>query len=150
MLAGHGLGAPGEALAALAAAVPELARPGLHVSRATDSPHTAGPGDDTFVTTNSKTSLTACLDPQDAELIRAVTAASLAAAQTVVPGKVAAKAAAWLAGDHLYRLQASPPPPAVPSPIGQNPGVRSRCATSAGTQSRYGICWSATPNSPGS
>jgi formylglycine-generating enzyme required for sulfatase activity len=114
--------APGEAQAALAAVVPELARPCLRVSRATDSPRTAGSGDSTFVTTNSKTSLTAWLGPQDAELVRAATAASLAAAQTVVPGQVAAKAAAWLAGDHLYRLQASPPPPAVPSPHRPEPG----------------------------
>jgi hypothetical protein len=108
---------PDEALAALGAAVPGLTRLGLHVSQAPGAPQPAGSGDDTFVTTNDKTSLTACLDPQDAELVRAATAASLAAAQTVVPGWAAARAATWLAGDHLYRLEeASPPPPAPPSP----------------------------------
>lgn len=108
--------APGKALAALTAAVPELAGLDARIRRAPRSPHTAVSEDDTFVTTNSKTSLTACLGPRDAELVRAATAASLTVALTMVPDHVAATAAAWLAGDHIYRLQVSPPHPAASSP----------------------------------
>jgi hypothetical protein len=99
---------PGDALATLTRALPELGGHALSGGRAPGLPAQAPAGDDTFATTNHKTRLIAGLEPADAALIRAATAASLAAARDVVPVPVAARAASWLAGDHLYRLE--PPP----------------------------------------
>jgi hypothetical protein len=94
---------PGDALATLTATVPELAEARLPER----APELSGPGsaDDTFATTNRKTTLVAGLEPADAALIRAAAAASLAAAQSLVPAPAATCAASWLAGDHLYRLE---------------------------------------------
>ena len=97
--------APGEALAVLTAVVPELGQMNLRTGQAPDFPETPLAGDDTFVTAKVKLSLAAHLDAPDAELIRATTAASLTAAQAVAPAQVAARAAAWFAGDRLYRLE---------------------------------------------
>ena len=120
--------APGEAVAALAMTVPDLARLGVCGRQPADSPPMAVPADDTFTTTSIKTSLTACIGRRDAELVRSAAAASLAAAQTVVPDHVGARAAAWLAGDHLYRLQPDQPRPAAAQPrlsgLTQPVGVR--------------------------
>jgi Sulfatase-modifying factor enzyme 1 len=106
--------APDEALAVLTVAVPELADAGLSVRQASGAVPRVSSGEDTFATTNSKTTPIAHLDSRNAELIRATTAASLGAAQAAVPCDVAATAASWLAGDHVYCLQAQRPHPAVP------------------------------------
>ena len=114
----------GDALATLSGIAPELEGPGLPGETAPDPPRPRTAGDQTFATTNHKTALAAGLEPADAALIRATAAASLAAAQALVPAPVAARAASWLAGDHLYRLEAPRPrtatarpatPPALPS-----------------------------------
>jgi Sulfatase-modifying factor enzyme 1 len=96
---------PGDALATLATALPELAGHALAVDRAPLPPAPSPAGDDTFATANHKTSLIAGLATADAALIRAAAAASLAAVRDVVPAPVAARTASWLAGDHLYRLE---------------------------------------------
>ena len=101
--------APGCALAKLTTAVPELANQDLRLDGTPGAGAPPGASEDTFSTKTTKVGLVAHLDPADAELIRAATAASLAAAQDVVPPTVVAQAAIWLAGDHLYRLE--PPPP---------------------------------------
>jgi len=118
---------PGDALATLTTALPGLEGLALSGGRAADLPGPGPAGDGTFATTNRKTMLTAGLEPADAALIRATAAASLAAAQDVVRAPVAARAATWLAGDHLYRLdppgqrpvtsrpvESRPPPPVAP------------------------------------
>ena len=96
---------PGDALATLTTALPELAGHALAGDRAPVPPAQSPAGDDTFVTANHKISLIAGLEAADAELISAATAASLAAVHDVVPAPVAARAASWLAGGHLYRLE---------------------------------------------
>jgi hypothetical protein len=118
---------PANALAMLATALPGLEGLALSGGRPPDQPGPSPAGDDIFATTNHKTTLTAGLEPADAALIRAAAAASLAAAHDVVHASVAACAATWLAGDHLYRLDPpwrrpvtsrpalpGPPPPAAP------------------------------------
>jgi hypothetical protein len=112
--------APDATLGTLTAAVPELAAHGLCLDQA-GAPEGPGAGDDTFSTTTAKTGLIAHLDPAGAELIRATTAASLAAAQDVAPPPVIAQAATWLAGDHLYRLQPLRPSPAAAKPLPSRP-----------------------------
>jgi hypothetical protein len=119
---------PGDALAALTTALPELAGHALAGDRAPVPPALSPAGDDTFTTANHKTSLIAGLETADAALIRAATAASLAAVHDVVPAPVAARTASWLAGDHLYRLQpprqrTAPSRPALP---GTPPAVAPR------------------------
>ena len=105
----------------LATLLPD-AGPGLEGAAApgTDS---AGAGEDTFVTTVAKTGLLAHLEGADAELVRSGTAAAMSIARQIVPAPVAARASAWLSGDHLYTLAARPPrtprptiaPPARPT-----------------------------------
>jgi formylglycine-generating enzyme required for sulfatase activity len=109
--------APGVALGILTAAVPELADQDLCLGQAPHAPAGPSSGEDTFSTATAKTGLVAHLDPANAELIRATTAASLAAAQAVTPPLVAAQAATWLAGDHLYRLEPLRPRPAAARPF---------------------------------
>jgi formylglycine-generating enzyme required for sulfatase activity len=96
---------PGDALAALTKVLPELDGLALSNERTPILPRPAPASDDTFATTNHKTTLIAGLEAVDAALIRAATAASLAAVHDVVPAPVAARTASWLAGDHLYRLE---------------------------------------------
>jgi hypothetical protein len=67
------------------------------------------------VTTVPKAGLTAFLDDPGAELVRATTAAALAAARIVVPALAVVKSSAWLAGDHLYTLRPPPLPHAPPT-----------------------------------
>ena len=93
---------PGDALGALAAALPGLDRLALAGGR---PPGSALAGDDTFATTTRKTTLIASLEPADAALVSTTAVASLAAAHDVIPDPVAARAASWLAGGHLYRLE---------------------------------------------
>jgi Sulfatase-modifying factor enzyme 1 len=110
------------ALVTLTAVVPELGQLDPPPARSADCPEPCLVVEDTFVTTKLKTGLTADLEPADAEVVRATTAASLTAAQAVVRASAAACAAAWLAGDHLYRLvplrsspvAAGPPQPRYP------------------------------------
>jgi Sulfatase-modifying factor enzyme 1 len=108
--------APDKALAVLACAVPELTDTELPmpIQGASGAVPRVSSVEDTFATTNSKTRLIAYLDPHSAELIRATTAASLTVAQAAVPSHVTATAASWLAGDHVYCLQAQGPRPAAP------------------------------------
>ena len=103
----------GDALATLSGMAPELEGPGL-TAPGPRRPRAAG--DQTFATTNHKTALAAGLESADAALIRATSAASLAAARALVPAPVAACAASWLAGDHLYRLEAPRPRAATARP----------------------------------
>ena len=106
--------APDTALATLAGVVPELAAHDLLLDRGVENPEAASAGEDTFATTTTKTGLVAHLDSAQAEQVRATTAASLAAARDITSAAALARAAAWLAGDHLYRLEPLPPRPAVP------------------------------------
>jgi hypothetical protein len=116
---------PGDALATLTTALPELAGHTLAGDRAQGLPAQPPAGDDTFTTASHKTSLIAGLETADAALIRATTAASLAAAHDVVSAPVAARTASWLAGDHLYRLEpprqriaaSRPPLPGTPPTV---------------------------------
>lgn len=108
--------APDVALSTLIAVVPELAARDLLLDQGTQIPEMASTGEDTFATTTAKTSLVAHLEPAQAELIRAATAASLATAHEVTAAPALALAATWLAGDHLYRLQPRPPRPAPTRP----------------------------------
>lgn len=82
-------------------------------------------GEDTFVTTVPRSRLLAHLDSVGAELIRASTAAAMTTARHIVPEPVAARASAWLGGDHLYTLApARPPTPVVAAstPMAEPPG----------------------------
>jgi hypothetical protein len=106
--------APGAALATLTTVVPELTAQGGCLDQAGVPGRV---GDDTFSTTAGKSALVAYLDPGSAEFIRAVTAATLTAAQDAVPPTVIAQAATWLAGDHLYRLEPLRPRPAAARPL---------------------------------
>ena len=106
----------GDALATLSGIAPELEGPGLPGEAAPDPRRPRTAGDQTFATTNHKTALAAGLESADAALIRATAAASLAAARALVPAPVAARAASWLAGDHLYRLEAPRPRTATARP----------------------------------
>lgn len=142
--------APDVALGTLTAVVPELAARGLCLDQAPGTPEVPGAGDDTFSTTTAKTGLIAHLDPAGTELIRATTAATLAAAQNVAPPPVIAQAATWLAGDHLYRLEPLRPRPAAARPRQPRLAPRSLPTMSAGALWRSGTCWSATPNTPSS
>jgi hypothetical protein len=118
------------AVDALAAVVPDLgAQPSRRAPRAAGC-SAAAPADDTFVTTAPKACLTAFLSDPDAELVRATTAAAMAAARTAVPAPAVLRASAWLAGDHLYTLRPPPlpytrstPRPTIPEPV-TNPGPR--------------------------
>jgi hypothetical protein len=115
---------PQTAVDALAAVVPDLAvQPARRAPRIVPSSTATAP-DDTFVTTASKADLTAFLSGSGAELVRATTAAALAAARTAVPAPAVVRASAWLAGDHLYTLLPPPLPhcrsvrrPAIPEPV---------------------------------
>jgi hypothetical protein len=120
------------AVDALAAVVPDLG-----VQPARMAPHAAGcsvaaAAEDTFVTTVAKADLTAFLSDPGAELVRATTAAALAAARTAVPAPAVVRASDWLAGDHLYTLRPPPlpharskPRPTIPEPV-TSPGPRYR------------------------
>jgi len=116
---------PAGALATLTAALPELHDLTLRLDR---QPGARPDGDDTFATTNPKTTLTAAVTPAEAAVISAARTASLALARAVLPGPVAATAESWLSGDHLYRL--GPPQPCrkmrEPSPAGRPGRVASR------------------------
>jgi hypothetical protein len=119
---------PQTAVDALAAMVPDLG-----VQPARTAPRTTGSSaaaEDTYVTTVTRAGLTAFLDDTGAELVRATTAAALAAARTAVPDPAIVRASTWLAGDHLYTLRPSPLPharparrPAIPEPV-TSPGPR--------------------------
>jgi sulfatase-modifying factor enzyme 1 len=92
----------------------------------------AAAAEDTFVTTVPKADLTAFLSDPAAELVRATTAAALAAARTAVPAPAVVRASAWLAGDHLYTLRPPRLPharptqrPTIPEPV-TSPGPRYR------------------------
>lgn len=121
---------PQTAVDALAAVVPDLGvQPARGALRTAGCPAAAA-AEDTFVTTVPKAGLTAFLSGPGAELVRATTAAALAAARTAVPAPTVVRASAWLAGDHLYTLR--PPPlrharstrrPAIPEPV-TSPGSR--------------------------
>lgn len=116
---------PADALAALTAALPEL----QHLTLSLDRQPGARPnGDDTFATTNPKTTLTAAVTPAEAKVISAASAASLAVARAVLPGPVVATAESWLSGDYLYRLGPSQPRRngREPSPSGRPGRVASR------------------------
>jgi formylglycine-generating enzyme required for sulfatase activity len=113
--------APDVALAALAVAVPELEARELLLDQGAQNPEVASTVEDTFATTTAKTGLVAHLDPAQAEQVRAATAASLAAAQDITTAAALAQAAAWLAGDHLYRLEPLPPRPAAAGPVAARP-----------------------------
>ena len=95
---------PGDALATLTAAVPELCGLALAGETLLDRQGSRPAGDDTFATTTRKTMLVAGLEKPDAELVRATTAWCLGVTQALVPAPVAERAASWLAGDHLYLL----------------------------------------------
>jgi hypothetical protein len=94
---------PGKARAELSRAVPDLG--GVVLDRGQSPVPSRPQGDSTFATTNHKTSLLAALEPAQAALVRATTAASLAAAQDVLPTPVMIRAASWLAGGDLYALE---------------------------------------------
>jgi formylglycine-generating enzyme required for sulfatase activity len=97
--------APDVALAMLGDPVPELTSGELLLDQGAQHLEAASAGEDTFATTTAKSGLVAYLDPAQAELVRATTAASLAAAQDITAADTLARAATWLAGDHLYRLE---------------------------------------------
>jgi len=80
-------------------------------------------GEDTFVTTVSRPRLLAHLDSADAELVRASTAAAMTTVRQIVPEPVAARASAWLGGDHLYTLAATPTPSLTPARTPARPPV---------------------------
>jgi Sulfatase-modifying factor enzyme 1 len=94
---------PGKARAELIRAVPDLDGLALDRGQAPDAPRSRS--DSTFATTNHKTALLAGLEPEQAVIVRATTAASLAAAEDVLPAPVAIRAASWLAGGHHYGLE---------------------------------------------
>ena len=112
---------PADALAALMSALPELGElaraNGLDLTREPD----LQPGgiDDTFVTANAKTTLTAAVSPADAAVISATKTASLAIASALLPTPLVAAAGSWLSGDHLYRLEPQPAtrPQQRPAPV---------------------------------
>jgi formylglycine-generating enzyme required for sulfatase activity len=108
--------APDVALATLTDAVPELAARELFLDQSAQGPEATSTGEDTFATTTAKTGLVAHLNSAQAEQVRATTAASLAAAQDITAAAVLARAATWLAGDHLYQLEPLPPRPAAARP----------------------------------
>jgi UTP-glucose-1-phosphate uridylyltransferase len=96
---------PQTAVSALAAVVPDLGvQPARRPPRAAGC-SAAAAAEDTFVTTVPRAELAAFLSDPDAELVRATTAAALAAARTAVSAPTLVKASAWLAGDHLYILR---------------------------------------------
>jgi hypothetical protein len=97
---------PAAALATLTSALPELPDLALaHQLDLTGTPARRDGIDDTFVTTNAKTALTAAVSPADAALISSAKTASLAISRALLPGTVMAAAEPWLSGDHLYRLE---------------------------------------------
>ena len=142
--------APRCALDTLITVVPEFADRDLRFGRPLDADQPPSGSEDTFATTTAKTALVAHVDPASAELIRSTTAVSVAAAQAITPPKVAAQAAAWLAGDHLYQLEPLWSRPAAARPPGPSQQSRSLPTMSNGTVWRSGTCWSATPNTRGS
>jgi hypothetical protein len=118
------------AVDALAALVPDLGVQPAH--RAPRAAGCSAAAEDTFVTTVPKADLTAFLSDRGAELLRATTAAALAAARTAVPVPAVVRASDWLAGDHLYTLRPPPlpharstPRPSMPVPV-TSPGPRYR------------------------
>jgi hypothetical protein len=112
---------PGDALATLTAALPELGGLTLAGEPLLDRQGPCTAGDDTFATTTHKTVLVAGLENSDAGLVHATTAAGLGAAQPLVPAPVAERAASWLAGDRLYLLER--PWRRAPTVIGDSPGL---------------------------
>jgi hypothetical protein len=95
---------PATAIATIAATAPDLAGVSLLGEPAGSHRQEQRPsGDDTFATTAGKTGLAALLRPADAAVVSAAKTASLARA--LLPGPQADQAEAWLAGDHLYRLE---------------------------------------------
>ena len=115
--------APRCALDTLITVVPEFADRDLRFGRPLDADQPPSGSEDTFATTTAKTALVAHVDPASAELIRSTTAVSVAAAQAITPPKVAAQAAAWLAGDHLYQLEPLWSRPAAARPPRPQPAI---------------------------
>ena len=121
---------PQTAVDVLAALVPDLGiQPARRALRAAGCSAVAA-AEDTFVTTVPKVGQTAFLEDTGAELVRATTAAALAAARTAVPAPALVRASTWLAGDHLYTLRPPPVPrarparrSAIPEPV-TSPGPR--------------------------
>jgi hypothetical protein len=64
----------------------------------------AEPVENTFATSVARTELLAHLHADEADLVRATTAAALDSARPLLPPPVAAQAEHWLSGDHLYTL----------------------------------------------
>lgn len=108
---------PAAASAAIAATAPDLAAVSLHREQTAGHPQSHLPaGDDTFVTMAGKTGLTASLRPADVALVSATKTAALAIARALLPSPQTDQAEAWLAGDHLYRLEPPPRPRQPPVP----------------------------------
>jgi hypothetical protein len=106
---------PATAIATIAATAPDLAGVSMFGEPAGSHRQEQRPsGDDTFATTTGKTGLAALLRPADAAVVSAAKTASLAVARALMPGPQADQAEAWLAGDHLYRLE---PPRQRPIPV---------------------------------